>query len=594
MSIERYFKDKEFLPSLIPNYNLRETQLEAAKAIYSSIEKFENALIEAPTGSGKSMAYLISSIHSNRKVLISTKTKQLMSQLLHKDIPSIASLIPDGYTIAELKGRKNYLCHHRFYKYIMPNVAYYLDAIEWFDSVESEAVVLIPGSKFNKEVIDLMSADRYQCLYSKCSFYDVCSFYRAKDIANNADMIITNHHMLLSDIALKATEGVAGIFDFRDHIIFDEAHSLPDIYAQYAGAELLLFSLILFFRDNKTLMSIDTLMKIEELYFEIVKKVESKNLDRFLYEVIEDEVKSFMAVCDAVVRDADDEEFLDTFLRYYSQMEIINSGEEGLRHVDRIGHRLVVKFTPFSVSDKFSGSLNKLAVSSVFLSATLSVGGNFDYFMKETGISKDCNQLILKSAFDYKKQGRLFVSKDLTARLKDELYVKLCSKSSGSVLIIANSIDRMRYLSELLKKEVKNKRVISQDEVTLSKLDLDSDVILVGVAIVREGIDLSRGDFRSVVIDKLPFEYFRDLYLSSKVEVLERDGGNGFRDFFLPRAVLYFKQSIGRLIRHESDSGVWLVLDERILTSSYGKYFLSVVEGVDRLDDMDKVLEFIN
>jgi len=592
MQVEKYFVNKEFLASVIPNYRLRDTQLEAAKFISDALASYDNALLEAPTGSGKSMAYLIPAIDSGKKVIISTKTKQLMNQLLYKDLPTIQGLISNSYTIAELKGRKNYLCLYRFYKYVMPNIAYYSDVIEWFEGIKDD-IVLIPYTKFDYELCNLMSADRYQCSYSKCNFYDECSFYKAKDLANVSDMIITNHHLLLSDMALKMKDGITGIFDFRDHIIFDEAHSLPDIFIQYAGAELSLFSILLFMRENKLSLSIETIAFIEDAYFNIIKKIDQYG-DKFKYDKIQPDIASFLSLGERIVSDTSDDELIEGYNRYLSQLNIIDSDLEGLRYVEHNNHRLTVKFAPFSIKDTFYTSLQKVAASSVFVSATLSVAGEFTYFIKETGIRPDTKSLMLKSIFDYKKQGRLFITDGYNKKQKEATYIELAASSNGSILIIVNSIDQMQNIYELLKSTIKNKKIISQRELILSELDFNEDIVLIGVAILREGIDLSRGNFKIVIIDKLPFEYPNDLYLSSKADKIEEDGGNRFRDFFLPRAVIYFNQAIGRLIRHEDDKGVWVIFDDRVVTKSYGKYFITTLSEVDRLNSVSDVIGFVS
>lgn len=591
MSIEKYFTKSEYLPSALKGYRPRPVQIEAARIIDESLSGFKNAVIEAPTGSGKTMAYLIPAFDCGRKIIIATKTKQLMSQLIFKDVPAVQKFLGQNKIVRTLKGRKNYFCPERFYRLVMPFSVYYPDAINWYEKASLDTIGEAPWGLLDNEVCNLLTADRFQCKGSKCPYYDDCPFYIEKALANAADIVITNHHLILSDMALKSGSSPGGVFDFRDHAIFDEAHAIPDIFAQYAGAELSLFSIVLFFKENKDKFTIAITEIIQDMYF----KLSTKTLDgRCLYETVRDDVANFIAFCSETVENLKDDELREEFSRYIWSFEGIEGAEEGLRILEKSEHRLTLKFIPFEVGETFVSGLKKSVLSSVFISATLSSGGNFDYFIKEIGIPEDdCVVAKMPAAFDFKTQAKLYVPKDFDSKDKDALYVGFVSKVKGSVLVICNSLDRMRRVGEILKFAIRDKKVLFQTDVSMGNFDMSEDIILVGCASLREGIDLSGGTFRCVVLDKLPFEYFKDLFLKSKAEKVEREVGNPFINFFLPRAVLYFKQTAGRLIRHEDDRGVWAVFDERILTEKYGKYFLDVLDNVDILRTHEEALQFI-
>lgn len=592
MSIEKYFTDTRFLSSVLPGYRTRSSQIEAAKIIDSSFASFTNAIIEAPTGSGKTMAYLIPAFDCGRKTLIATKTKQLMSQLLFKDIPSVQKFLGRGFIVKALKGRKNYFCPERFYRLVMPKAVYYPDAVNWYEAASNDVIREAPYGKLDGEVINLLTADRFQCKGSKCPYYESCPFYVAKAEANAADIIVTNHHLVLSDMAVKSGSAPGGVFDFRDHAIFDEAHAIPDIFAQYAGAELSLFGLTLFFRENRDKFSLGALESVQDAYFKILPE----NSDgRLLYDSAREKVADFIALCSSLTEEVKDDTMKEEFGRYMDSFEGIEGAEDGLRVIEKSERRITVKFIPFEAGDTFAAGLKKSVISSVFISATISSGGNFDYFMKEAGLSAaDCVTAKMPAAFDFKSQAKLYVPKWAEIREKDALYSVFLSKIKGSVLVICNSLERMRRVGELLKFAVRGKKVLFQTDVSVGSLDMSGDMILVGCASLREGIDLSGGSFGCVVLDKLPFEYFKDLFLKSKAEKVQREEGNPFMHFFLPRAVLYFKQAAGRLIRHEEDKGVWAVFDERILTEKYGKYFLDVLDNVDVLRSYEEALKFMD
>ncbi len=255
---------------------------------------------------------------------------------------------------------------------------------------------------------------------------------------------------------------------------------------------------------------------------------------------------------------------------------------------------LTLKFIPFEAGADFVSGLKDAALSSIFVSATLSSGGNFEYFLKETGLDGSCETHILENVFDFHQQGRLFVPNISSFKEKDKVYKELISNMSGSALIICNSLERMQYIEQFLRRLKINKKIYTQSDVNIGELDFcNEDMVLIGSATLREGIDISGGGFKAVILDQLPFEYHKDIILQSKAEQISENSAKSFIDFFLPRAVLYFKQAVGRLIRHEDDYGLWVVLDNRILNKNYGKYFLDVIYNVEIIEDIEKALYFI-
>lgn len=257
-----------------------------------------------------------------------------------------------------------------------------------------------------------------------------------------------------------------------------------------------------------------------------------------------------------------------------------------------------LSFVQFPGSREFYSLAKKkdAATSSVFVSATLSSGGDFAYIIKETGMQDMCETYILDNVFDFNAQGKLFAPKVYNSEndKKNKIYLELLTQMEGSALIICNSLERMQFIEKLLRSAEINKKIYTQAGVNIGELDFCSeDMVLIGSATLREGIDISGGGFKAVILDQLPFEYPKDILLQSKAEKLSGENANSFIDFFLPRAVLYFKQAVGRLIRHEDDFGIWVVLDYRIIDKSYGKYFLDVISNVEIVENIEDALYFI-
>ncbi len=592
MLLENYFKDKSYLQSVLPEYRYRETQVEASKMVMKSFDSYKNAIIEAPTGSGKTIAYLVPSLLSKKKIIIATKTIQLMNQLYFKDLPVVQQMLGDNVNVRILKGRKNYFCPARFYKFIMPNSLYYTDAIEWYDQNYKDGIVEVPWSQLDSNTCNMMSADRYQCSGSKCGYYEDCPFYFEKQLANESDIIITNHHLLLSDIALKTKGSKTGVFDFRDHAIFDEAHSIADTYSQYAGTDLHLFSMVMFFRENRSSFLMSEFEKLNDMYFKLNASIAENN--KIMYSEKKAEIQEIVGFASELVAVSESEELIEEFNRYKEPILALDSDDEGLRYIEKQNQRIDIKFMPFETGESFAEGIGRTVLSSVFISATISTNGGFGYFMKETGLSDStCDHRILPPVFDFKAQGKLYVPTYKEEMNKDSVYAELVKNMNGSCLIICNSIDRMQKVKEYLLAEKTNKRIYTQKDINIGQLDMGDDLVLIGCATLREGIDLSGGSFKCVILDKLPFENFKDFVIEKKTDKIKADGGNPFAQFSLPRAVLYFKQAVGRLIRHEDDFGLWAVFDERIVNKSYGKNFIDVLKYVDIIRTKEEAIKYL-
>lgn len=597
MSISKYFIDDKYLKSVLSNYIVRESQIDISDKINDAIENEYNLAVEAPTGSGKTMSYLIPALSSNKRIIISTKTKQLMNQLLYRDIPNVQKVDFFDKTVRELKGRKNYFCPHRYFKHVNSKPAFYIDAVDWYnESLKEGGAFYVPHGRLDSEVCNLMSADRYQCIGNKCNYYDECPFYIQKKEANDADIVITNHFMLLSDIAMKSKNSYGSIFDFRDHIIFDEAHSISDIFSTYAGIEINIYSIFIMFFENKSDIDYTLLDDVYKTYANLASDIKEPKV---IYEQFEEKIDNLISKISHVVEASDIDDMKEEFEKYLQLYNEFLLNEEGIRIIEKNIQKnnivLSLKFIPFNAGSLFLEGLANSNYSSVFISATLSSNGSFDYFFEETGLdSSSCVTYKVPNVFNFKAQGRLYVPESDYLQNKDKFYSDFVSSATGSVLIICNSIERMDFIERVLRQSKIKKTVYKQTEVNIGTLDFSSeDMVLIGSAGLREGIDISGGGFTVVILDQLPFEFHKDLILQKRGEQIEKRGGNAFMDFLLPRAVLYFKQAVGRLIRHENDFGVWIVLDDRILTKSYGKYFKDVIDNVEIIRNINEALEFI-
>ncbi|PLX65829.1 MAG: hypothetical protein C0602_13980 [Denitrovibrio sp.] len=584
MSIDNYFTSGGALSDNLPRFRQRNAQRDAAQFIFESMKEYQPAVLEAPTGSGKTFAYLIPAFELGRRTIISTKTKQLMSQIAGKDISTVQQIFGQEKYTAVLKGRRNYFCHLRFFRFVYPNQGRFEKVAHWYETVVYEEIIDIPIGLFSQHEIEHITTDSWQCTGSKCEFYDICSFYRAKEHANSADIVITNHYLLMSDFALKSENEHASIFDFAEHIIMDEAHSIPDIFPRFAGTELSLKSFLKLMNENRHVFDP---REIEIAAGMLSGLLESINERRYTSEIKTD-ILPYIEFVNRAIGEKNLEEMTNSHKRLLVNAESALGETEGVRFTDQDRGDILLNYIPLNAADKLREGLKNACLSPVFVSATLSGKGNFDYFLSETGFETDeVKKLSLDPVFDMVRQGRLLVSDS-----DDSIYEELAEKAKGTVLIICNSVGRMTKLTKLLKK-LRPGKVYSQRDIDIKDTEGLTDTIFVGCAVFREGMDFAHTGISYVVLDKLPFEYPDDLVLKEHAENIKKNGQEPFMDYFLPRAVIYYRQAVGRLLRHEDDKGVWIILDKRLDTKNYGKYFSSVLKDVPRIDSIDEATAFL-
>jgi len=585
MTLRKYFEKDYFLPKYIQNFSYRDSQVELAEYIKEKLESYESSVIEAPTGSGKTLAYLLPVFELGHKTIISTKTKQLMNQILYRDINIFEEIFSDrGLKIASLKGRKNYFCYYRYFKLIAPNPDMYADVIDWYNV--NKNISEIPYGFFNFAVIEKMTADSLQCIMGKCPYFNKCPFYLQRKKASEADIVITNHFMLLSDVAMRNKHDMAYNFDFAEHIIFDEAHSLPDIFPGFIGDDVNFAALMAFLKENRHMIDEPVYSYFQNKFVYIKSNVQSKQV---ISNKIKDELEIFFAELKKVAETSFDDESYDVYKKYRDKFHnIFNT--KGVKLIEPSASSFVLKSMPLDISETFSQSLKKVCMSALFISATISVNGSFNYFCNELGLN-DISGKNINSDFNFLSNGECYISKNqLTKSQKMEIYEKISLNAASGCLFIFNSIDMMNNVCDYLKKRIGNKKeLLLQTEIDLSTIKVNSDTVVLGCAVVREGVDFSGNFLQYVVLDKLPFENISDVYLRQRQQAFEEKYGNAFINFYLPRAVIYFKQAIGRLIRHENDTGTWIILDNRVLTKTYGRYFMDVLKDVKIYDTLEKL-----
>ncbi|WP_427833533.1 ATP-dependent DNA helicase [Actinobacillus pleuropneumoniae] len=627
------FSEDGLLSSNIQGFRPRAAQLEMAQAVGRAVKFATPAVVEAGTGTGKTFAYLVPTLLSGKKTIVSTGSKNLQDQLFNRDLPTIQKALKYKGKVALLKGRANYLCLERLDQVVAMGVlgdksvlADLSKVSKWHTSTKtgdlSECITIAEDSPILPQLVSTAES----CLGSDCPHFKDCYVVQARRRAMEADVVVVNHHLFCADMAVKET-GFGELIPEAELIIFDEAHQLPDIASQYFGQSLSSRQLFDICKDTnivyrtelkdlaqlgkaadhlqKTVQDFRLLMGTEgsirgnlrELFNDQkvvggLTKV-SENID-FLSEVIKKSLgrsetldKIFERLAEVKVQL---KKLSDTSVVGYCYWYEANGRSFGL-HI-----------TPLTVADKFGEQLKNQQIGWVFTSATLEVGGKFDHFCQRLGI-ENAEQLVLQSPFDYANQSLLCVPRYLpdtnklhTLNELGKMLMPVIEANNGRCFLLCTSYFMMRGLADFLR-EHSNLSVLLQGETSkarlLEKFIAEENSVLVATQSFWEGIDV-RGDALSlVIIDKLPFTSPDEPLLRARMEDCRLQGGEPFNDIQIPEAVITLKQGVGRLIRDVTDRGVVIICDSRLVMRNYGKTFLKSLPPSTRTRDLDKVIQFL-
>lgn len=587
MTVDTFFSENSPLLSVIEDFKVRKYQKELSVFISQCIDNYLTSVIEAPTGSGKTLAYLIPALLSDRKIIISTKSKQLMNQIFYKDI---AQLINGGFAekkISILKGKKNYFCLYRYSKYILPYVEEYSDIVTWYENSKDRFILEVPVGFTDEDIYDKISADSFQCLSTKCDYFSKCSFYRAREKANASDIVITNHHLLLTDVAAKSKSQYLSNFEGFEHIIFDEAHSIVDIFPLYAGDEIAISNIKKFLKEHVKRVKASEFLNIQnkiKLFESSVDKKEHFN------EKFEKKLENIISDIKEYVLPKLDEEDRENFAKIENSFSYIKE-HDGIKIIENSGKSVTIKLLPLKINDIFYKGLMKTCLSAIFISATLTVNNSFNFYKNELGLPEDTLEYIVNKN-SFKKNSVYVVPEDIKS--KKDIYKDAVTLFKGPMLIIFNSIKMMEEIYLFLKENIQDKNIILQQNINIGEYLADKNDVILGCAVLREGIDIKTNcKSKCVILDKLPFENISDIYLQMKANLVKEEGRDPFMSFYLPRAVIYFKQAIGRLIRGEDDYGICIVLDDRMLKKGYGRFFLESIDDGVLFHNVKEAINFL-
>ena len=606
---------------LLDGYAPRLQQQELAEAVAEAIDDNRLLVAEAGTGTGKTFAYLVPALCSGKKVIISTGTKNLQDQLFHKDIPLVRKALEVPVGTALLKGRANYLCPHRLElalsegRQTTRSVLNELRKVrQWASRTRSGDIAELSDLAEDSPVWPLITSTADNCLGNECDQIENCYLALARREAQEADVVVINHHLLFADMALK-DQGFGELLPGANAFILDEAHQLADIASNFFG----------------TMVSANQLLELSrDTIAEDINEAGESRQARLLAERLEITVKD-MRLCFAIqpdrgpwlaVRDREGMaeaihtvgEVLEELCACLKQLAPRGKGlegcyeraldlkerfamltgatPEGLIHWYETHTRsFSIHLTPMDVASLFRARIDAHPSGWIFTSATLAVGERFDHFIRQLGLDGATTRQ-WESPFDYPHQAVLYVPEGLpepnspgyTAAVVEQALPVLAA-SEGRCFILFTSHRALREAAELIRERIEWPLLVQGDAPRtrlLEEFRAHGNAVLLGTGSFWEGVDVRGEALSCVIIDKLPFASPGDPVLQARIEAMRRNGANPFMEYQLPQAVITLKQGVGRLIRDVSDRGVLMLCDPRLGSKPYGKIF------IDSLPDMTK------
>ena len=619
--IDRLFSALGPLAPAVGQFSPRRSQTEMAKEIARAIADQKTLIAEAGTGTGKTFAYLVPALLWGGKTIVSTGTKNLQDQLFLRDIPTVRAALKAPVSVALLKGRSNYVCHYHLERTLQNGRMTSRDDVGHLREISRFIKMTNSGDKAelskvpeNALIWNLVTSTRDTCMGTECQYYQDCFVMKARREAQQADVVVVNHHLFFADVALKDT-GVAELLPSANTIIFDEAHQLPDTATLFFGqtvstsqilelcrdvlaeglaharggpdwakvvtvVEKAARDLRLTFPQDIMRLSLAQIMPSSD-FFPALQTMKDKLAE--MIDVLEDQAARAETIEQVRVRAVELPAALDGW-KANGKGKLVE-GDEAVLWVEAFSSALHLHKTPLSIAPIFTNQREGTPRSWIFTSATLAVKNDFKHFSNQMGLTGELAKT-WPSPFNYEEQGLLYVPTGLpdpnafgyTDAVVD-CALPVIEAAGGRTFFLCTTIRAVKHVAERLRDEFAKREhdfpLFVQGERGRTEL-LDSfrkagNAVLVGSQSFWEGVDV-RGDALSlVIIDKLPFAPPDDPVLAARIDVMEKQGMNGFMHHTLPETIINLKQGAGRLIRDETDRGVLMICDPRLITKSYGK-----------------------
>lgn len=630
--LERIFGPQGWLARNHPNYEYRRGQLEMAEVVESALESRQHLIVEAGTGTGKTLAYLVPIIRSGCRVVISTGTKNLQEQVFFKDIPFLRKLFPQ-IRATLMKGRQNYLCRQRLYDIEKQPVLKGLEEVEryaeiraWEKRTETGDRAELENLPDASELWSLIDARRETCTGQKCAQFERCFITWMHQRAAESDILIVNHHLFFADLALRQMDFTSLLPDYAA-IVFDEAHEMEDVATQYFGLQVSNYRVEELARDTETtlrlkglksaevLAAVSELRRRADLFFELFPAGEGRtafdNRDAFLevhrgtYSAL---LNAFVHLETELSRLQDRPEEVNKLatraveLRQAFEVVLESKERNFVFWWERRGRGVFLEASPIDVSVILRERLFERVEAVILTSATLAVGGTFDFLKRRLGV-QNAKERVLDSHFDYGRQALLYTPVHLPdpreadfARLAAEEVVQILKATRGRAFVLFTSYQQMREVYERVRRRLRYPMLLQGTAPRTALLDRfrrAPHAVLFATSSFWQGVDVQGPQLSAVIIDRLPFAVPTEPVVAARIRMINEEGGNAFTEYQTPEAVISLKQGFGRLIRSENDHGVLAILDHRMVRKPYGRVFFASLPGYRRTDRLEEVKAFM-
>ena len=631
LDLDSFFSSEGPLHKIIPGYRPRAAQVEMAEAVAAAIDSRRHLIAEAGTGTGKTFAYLVPAILSGKKVIVSTGTKNLQDQLFNKDLPVIRKALSVPFSAALLKGRSNYLCLYRLENAMQSNFGHNREDAAALAKINSWAkrtrvgdiaeVSEVPEAAM---IWSQATSTQENCLGQDCPEYSKCLLVKARKKAQEAEILVINHHLLCADWSIREI-GFGELLPDAEVVIIDEAHQLANTASNFLGIsvgakqfnDLARDTLVEYFSDAVDMPDLRSACENLEHEIKELRLAFGVQIKRGEWRDIENNPKimagmshfqeQLEALIDqlelASVRSKGLESCFKRGEDLESSLQTILEDVSGkwIRWYETYKNTFTFNRTPLDIATEFQSFMQHNNATWIFTSATLSVAGKFEHFSNSLGIDNALSQS-WESPFDYPGQSLFYHPRNLPQPAAPnfvndvvDIVLPVLEASKGRAFFLFTSHRALQEAATLLQDKTDYLLLVQGSRpksLLLEEFKRHGNAVLLGTSSFWEGVDV-RGDALScVIIDKLPFASPSDPVLKARLNAMQKQGRNPFAEHQLPAAVISLKQGVGRLIRDVTDRGVLMLCDPRLLKRSYGKLFLDSVPAMRRTRDIKDVQAF--